>query len=132
MQEEHLRQLIYRIEKLEKAVFGDNLLKKHSGNAENKLDLNFNLNQRAFVSRFAAGKSGPKKFVLMVAYLAKGKQTDSIKLVKIKEVWEKMKAKSLLGKFNDFYPNSATTKGWVNSRDHGSYNLTEEWKDVIK
>src|SRR3989339_6979 len=132
MSNQDIKQIISRIEKLEKVVFGNKPTKNQVVNKEVKQELNFNLNPRAFVTRFVADKSGPKKFVLVIAYLAKGKQANNIKVVQIKEMWEKMKAKTLLGKYNDFYPNSALTRGWVNSIKYGSYCLTNEWKDVIK
>lgn len=135
MDEQNLIKIINRIEKLEKAVFGDKKEKRYKKNAEtfNDEGADFSLNIRAFVKRYAANKSGPKKFTLSVAYFAKGEIGKDIKLKTIRQAWNKMAAKALLGgKFNMFYPNDAKTRGWVDSKNHGSYCLTKEWKNIFK
>lgn len=133
MTNENLTQIITRLEKLEKAVFG-------SGTKEKKLpakvsntnsDIDFSINERAFVKRYTTDKSGPKKFTLLLAYLAKGEVDKNIELSEIKKHWRKMTSKALLGKFNMFYPNDAKTRGWIDSKEYGNYNLTSEWKSVI-
>jgi len=133
MTKENLADIIARIEKLEKEVFGSTKNKKSlvatSPNQNSKID--FSINERAFVNRYATEKSGPKKFTLMVAYLAKGEIEKNIQLSEIKKRWSKMSAKSLLGEFNMFYPNDAKTRGWIDSKEHGSYCLTNEWKDML-
>lgn len=130
---ENLTNIIARIEKLEKAVFAPE--KKDKKLVIKAPDLNqtidFSINERAFVSRYVADKSGPKKFTLLLAYFAKGEVDKNIELSEIKKHWEKMSAKTLLGKFNMFYPNDAKTRGWVDSKKHGEYNLTNAWKEVV-
>jgi hypothetical protein len=130
MTEENIAQLTQRIERLEKVVFGKSGfgLKKGSG-ITTSVEINFSLNERAFVKRYTAGKSGPKKFTLLLAYLAKGKVGENISLSDIKKHWNKMK--SILGEFNMFYPNDAKTRGWVDVDGHGIYKLTEEWEQVL-
>jgi hypothetical protein len=120
-----------RIEKLEKTVLLSNKIKKTTKKMKNQpiTDIDFSLNERAFVKRYAADKSGPKKFVLLLAFLANGNVEKDIELNEIRKRWGKIK--SMLGKFNGFHVNEAKTKGWVNSRKYGSCNLTEEWKDVL-
>jgi len=128
----NLTKIIARIEKLEKAVFGpkagENVMapKKITGG-----DVDFSLNERAFVRRYAVGKGGPKRFTLLLAYLSKGEVNKNVELSEIKKHWNKMAAKTLLGKFNMFYPNDAKTRGWVDSKEYGVYNLTNEWKNVL-
>lgn len=133
MKNQDLRKIINRIEKLEKVVLGDKTMKKEKKKRalENSSDINFSLNERTFIKRFATDKSGPKKFTLLLSYLAKGEVNKSRELSEIKKHWSKMKAKSLLGKFNMFYPNEAKTKGWVDSKEYGTYCLTSEWKNVL-
>ncbi len=131
-------QLIFRIEKIEKdiadlkkAVFDDShpkLITKKSSHQEP----NFSLNIRAFAKRYAAGKSGPKRFVLLLAFLAKGEVGVDVELEKVRNEWSKMSAKNLLGKFNRFYPNEAKTQGWADSKAHGTYCLTNAWKEVYE
>jgi len=132
MTKDDLTKIIVRIEKLEKAVFGSgakkNMIipKKTTGQ-----DIDFSLNERTFVKRYVVGKSGPKRFTLLLAYLSRGEVNKNIELSEIKKHWNKMSAKTLLGKFNMFYPNDAKTRGWVDSKEYGSYNLTNEWKNTL-
>ncbi len=122
-----IKEIIARIEKLEKMVFAPSK-KNKVWNSEN---FDLNLNERSFAKRYVAGKSGPRKFTLLVAYLVKGEIGRDIKLNIIKSCWNRMKAKSLLGRFNMFYPNEAKTKGWVDSKEYGMYCLTKEWKNAL-
>ncbi|MFA6918899.1 MAG: hypothetical protein WC244_02160 [Patescibacteria group bacterium] len=127
----NLTEIIKRIEKLEEVVFNNGKKTKATpkGSTQN---IDFSINERAFVKRYAISKSGPKKFTLLLAYFAKGEVNKNIKLSEIKEYWEKkMSAKNMLGKFNMFYPNDAKNRGWVDSKEHGKYNLTNEWKNVL-
>ncbi|HUW21423.1 MAG TPA: hypothetical protein VMW41_02015 [Candidatus Bathyarchaeia archaeon] len=132
MTDNNLTQIIARIEKLEKAVFGPDT--KTSKTPSKKLpgtNVDFSLNERAFVKRYTIDKSGPKRFTLLLAYLSKGDKSKNIELSELKKCWNKMTAKTLLGKFNMFYPNDAKTRGWINSKEYGKYNLTNEWKNVL-
>jgi len=131
MGEQDLSRIIARIEKLEKAVFGDHVVKKKRSQHTIPVDIDFSLNERAFVKRYSTGKSGAKKFTLLVAYLAAGKVDKDIKLSDIKTHWNKMSAKNLLGKFNMFFTSYSKNNGWLNSKKYGSYCLTKEWKKVL-
>lgn len=131
-------QLIARVEKaekdiadLKKAVFGDNGPRPATKKSSHQ-ELDFSLNIRAFVKRYAAGKSGPRRFVLLLAFLAKGEVGVDVELEKIRNEWSKMSAKNLLGKFNRFYPNEAKTQGWADSKAHGTYCLTNAWKEIYE
>lgn len=131
-------QLIARVEKaekdiadLKKAVFGDNHPKPATKKSPHQ-ELDFSLNIRAFIKRYAGGKSGPKRFVLLLAYLTKGEVGVDIGLDKIGSEWKKMSAKNLMGKFNRFYPNEAKTQGWADSKAHGTYCLTKAWKEIYE
>lgn len=133
MTNEDLTHIIARLEKLEKAVFGSDVKEKKISQkiSEVKTDIDFSINERAFVKRYATDKSGPKKFTLLLAYLAKGEVDKNIELSEIKKHWGKMTSKTLLGKFNMFYPNDAKTRGWIDSKEYGSYNLTNEWGAIL-
>jgi len=126
-----LTKIINRIEKLEKAVFGEKKQKPESAKKQMEQKMTFDLNERAFVKRYTVDKSGPKKFTLLLAYLSKGEISKNVDLSDLKKCWGKMSSKNLLGQFNMFYPNDAKTRGWVDSKEHGAYNLTNEWKDVL-
>ena len=134
MTKESIVQIIGRIERLEHAVFGKQpaaSTRKATNRPENNT-LDFSINIRAFVKRFATDKSGPKKFVLILAYLTKGTVGKNVALSEIRKQWEKMSAKTLLGKFNRFYPNEAKTQGWVDSKERGTYCLADGWKEVYE
>lgn len=120
-----------RIENLEKAVFGNVSTKKRKEKKQTILtdDVDFSLDQRAFVKRYATNRSGGKKFTILLAYLVGGEVDKNVKLSEIKKRWHKMK--SLLGKFNMFHPNDAKTRGWITSKTYGNYSLTNEWKNVL-
>lgn len=129
--------IISRIEKLEEAVFvkgvDKNIKNDRSRNHANvkKIQLDFSKNIRAFMSKYATKKSGPKKIVLLLAYLSKGEIKKDITVTSIKTEWSKMRGKKLLGTFNTFYLNEAKTKGWIDSHGRGTYSLTKDWKEVL-
>ncbi len=100
----------------------------HSKTSKQLLD--FSMNIRAFMKSYHK-KSRTKKFVLLVAFLAKGKLENHIKVSDITKQWGKMSGKKMLGQFNNFYSNEAKTKGWVDSPKYGTYCLTKNWKEVL-
>ncbi len=121
-----------RIKLLEDAVFGSSEHKPIEKKKDNEALIDFSINERAFVKRFVADKSGPKKFVLLLSYLSKGDVNKDIALNDLKDKWSKMEGKALLGgKFNSFYTNEAKNQGWVDSKKRGFFNLTLEWKKVL-
>ncbi|MDD5773695.1 MAG: hypothetical protein PHX78_09560 [bacterium] len=132
MKEHEIMEILKRIDRLEKAIFSSE--KKKTTVKEKRVlgsDINFSLNERTFVKRYACDKSGPKKLTLLLAYFTKGALDKSIELADIKKLWNKMKTKTLLGTFNMFYTSEAKTKGWIDSKKYGYYNLTNEWKNVL-
>jgi len=125
--------LITRIERLEAEVFGGRV-ERAGKNAKNPVKtknqkLDFSINIRAFVRRFVADKSGPKKFVLLLAYLAKSEIGKNVALGDMRKEWNRMSGKNLLGKFNRFYPNEAKTQGWIDSKEYGTYCLADGWQE---
>ena len=131
MTNNNLIEITKRIEKLEEAVFGNGKNKTKSTSKILAHNIDFSINERAFTKRYAIDKSGPKKFTLLLAYLVKGEVDKNFDLSDIKNHWNKMSAKNMLGKFNMFYSNDAKNRGWVDSKEHGKYNLTNEWKSVL-
>jgi hypothetical protein len=99
--------------------------------AREQRDLDFSKPQRAFVKMHAKyAPSGAKKFVLLVAYLAKGKVDVEVSLTKIESEWNRM---TLLmgGKFNRFFTSSARESGWVDTRKKGVYVLCPSWHEAV-
>jgi hypothetical protein len=94
--------------------------------------INFSLNIRAFIKRYAKGKSPAKKFVLIVAFLSRGKIGFDVKVNEVEKNWNKMTSEDLLGnKFNSKYPVEAKNDGFVNSTKRGLFHLTDEWKRIL-
>ena len=126
---------IERIKRLEEAVFEKGVNKNTKGDTKlissKRTQIDFSKNIRAFMNKYAIKKSGPKKMVLLIAYLSKGEVKKDIEVTSIKKEWGKMKGKKLLGAFNNFYLNEAKTKGWVDSYSRGTYCLTKDWKEVL-
>ncbi|HMQ96278.1 MAG TPA: hypothetical protein PKD19_03585 [Candidatus Saccharibacteria bacterium] len=124
-------QLEARIKKLEGVVF--NTAEKFEISTVPTSKLDWSLNERAFVSKYVGGlKSGTEKFVLLVAYLAKGDEQTKVALKDIQQLWGKMTASSLLGmKYNGKYSTEAKTRGWVNSPAQGMYELAYGWEEVL-
>jgi hypothetical protein len=103
----------------------------HPRRADNSV--RFDIHARAFVKRYAKNlASGPKKFVLALAFLAKGDISKEVPLNEIEKLWNRTSAKTLLGmKFNSFFTAKATENGWVDSKKRGFYNLDRSWKDIF-
>lgn len=95
-----------------------------------KQSMDFSVNIRTFMKKYHK-KSGAKKFVLLLAFLAQGKLENHIKISDIKKQWSKMSGKKFLGQFNNYYPNEAKTQGWVDSKKYGTYCLTKNWNIVL-
>ena len=130
--------IVKRIERLEKTV--EQLKRVVLGSSreakqlteEETAKINFSLNIRTFINRYAADKSRPKRFVLLLAHIAKGEIGRNIEIEEIRKQWNTMSAKNLLGKYNRFYPNEAKTQGWVDSKKYGTYCLTDEWRKAYE
>lgn len=91
----------------------------------------FDINERAFAKKYAKGIGGPKRFALLVAYLAKGEENRQVELKDIEKLWNRMTA-ILGGKFNRFYSNKAKENGWVNSPKPGVYVLCPDWRQIFR
>ena len=124
-------EIMKRIEKLEAVVFGPKkTVAKLSKSAGLAFDLDFGINNRAFVKKYSKRLSGPKKFILILSYLAKGQTKTEVSIDKIKKDWGKMK--SLFGgEFNAFYSTTAKDNNWANSEKHGLWFLTKDWKNIF-
>jgi hypothetical protein len=130
MTREDISQILKRIERIENAVFGKVRIDKQEIVATGpNTKINYSLNERAFVKRYATKKSGPEKFTLMVAYRVKGKVGETVLLDTIQKHWNRMK--SMLGEFNRFYSNQAKSNNYVDTEGRGKYKLTDEWEQIL-
>ena len=94
-------------------------------------EVDFDINERAFIKKYSKGMSGPKKFVLILVYLVKGKIGLEKSLNEIKKQWNRMTS-LLKGKFNRYYSSTAKENNWVDSKKTGFYHLTLNWKDIFQ
>jgi hypothetical protein len=132
--EQEMADLIRRIERLEKAVFPPKPGHKAKSKTESEDiqgDIDFSLNERAFAKTFLNGKSGPRKFALLLAYLAKGKANVNVKVKEIRKTWNRMAGKHKLGPYNSKYSNVAKDNGWVDPAGFGEYKLSKNWKSAL-
>jgi len=86
---------------------------------------------RPFMKSYSKSLSGSKKFVLLVAWLAKGDLKKQIALAEIKKQWGQMTS-ILEMDFNLFFTGDAKDRDWVETRSKGLYSLRPAWTDVVK
>jgi hypothetical protein len=91
----------------------------------------FDLQERAFFKRYAGELSGPKKFVLLVAYIGKGSLGHEVALKDIEPLWNRMTT-FMGGEFNRFYSNVARENDWVATSKKGVYKLRPSWLDALE
>jgi len=97
-----------------------------------KNEIDFSKPIRPFIKQYGAEMSGPKKFTLLLAYLAGGDLDKKISLIEVQNTWGRMTSKSLLGlKFNRFYSSHAKDSDWVNTEKNGLYYLRPSWKEIF-
>lgn len=94
------------------------------------LELDIDRPIRPFMKAFVA-LSGSRKFVLLLAWLAKGDPDKQIPLSEIQTQWDSMSG-MLKVKFNRKFSSEAKDLDWIHSRKTGTYNLRPNWKQVLK
>lgn len=105
-------------------------VKKSSKSKSPEIDFGFPI--RPFMKQNAKNMSGPKKFTLLVAYLAKGDNNKQVLLSEITQEWNRMTAGHLLGlKFNRYFSAAAKDQDWVETKKKGFYNLRPSWKAIL-
>lgn len=92
--------------------------------------IDFDLHVRPFMKKHARGMSGPKKFTLLLAHMAKGKTTSPIDLTEIEKQWNKMTT-LMDGKFHQEYANRARDDDWLVPLKKGSYVLRPNWTMIF-
>ncbi|MFQ5663677.1 MAG: hypothetical protein ACE5HL_07590 [Terriglobia bacterium] len=125
-----LTEIVARLDRLEKAVFGGGHPRPKPRVPHPLGTLDFGMPVRPFIKRYSKGMSGPKKFTLLLARLVKGDPKKQIQVGEIEKHWDKMT--SLMGiDFNRFFPSQAKDNDWVESKRKGFYNLRPGWKDIF-
>ncbi|MDD5043453.1 MAG: hypothetical protein PHD51_02155 [Patescibacteria group bacterium] len=96
-----------------------------------KSKINFNQNSRAFFKEYGKGLTGPKRFVLVVAYLSKSKKKLDVTSEDVKTCWNKH-SRLLGGKLTTgIYGTRAKENGWLDATKNGSYHLTARWDEIF-
>lgn len=103
------------------------ILTKSSGNVEP----DFTLNSRAFFKKYAKGLSGPKKFVLTIAYIVKGELVVNVTTDQVKKIWNDHQ--SLFGGklTTGVYGTRAKESGWIDPVGNNLYHLNSTWKEIF-
>jgi len=104
--------------------------KKVGSKASHTQGLSFALNGRAFMKKYGANLSGPKKFTLLLARLAHGKVGVDVSVKEIESAWNRMKG--VMGPYNSAHSTRAKERGWLNSPKHGVYSLSDSWKESVE
>lgn len=129
--EKDITEIKERLEKLEKAVFGGHIKETPAPAKVGQMD--FSLNQRAFIKKYSSGFNGQEFFALILAYLSEGKEFTPVDLSQIKTVW-----KSCVGIIGVPYASIFSTRAkeneWTDARKdvRGSYVLGKYWQDIFK
>lgn len=93
--------------------------------------LDFSMPLRAFVKAHCKDMSGPKKFTLLVAYLACGDASKQVPRADVEKSWNKLTG--LLGtSFNPAHTSRARENDWVNTAKAGSYHLRPRWREILR
>ena len=91
--------------------------------------VDFTTNARAFFKQHAGKLTGPKKFVLVLAYLAKGGETPH-STDEITQLWNQVGG-VMGGTYAPVYSTRAKEQDWVDSPKYGSYVLRPNWKQIF-
>ena len=97
------------------------------------VSLDFKINPKAFAKKYCRKLSGPKKFVLLVAYLSAGDANKEVSVRDVEKLWNRMTDKSLLGaQFNGAFANRAAANNWIHPIRYAFYKLQPSWKEVLE
>jgi hypothetical protein len=93
--------------------------------------LDFSKPIRPFMKSHSNSLTGSKKFVLLLACLAKGDLKRQVALSEIKKKWSQMTG-ILKMDFNLFFTGDARDRDWVETKSKGLYNLRPSWRDIFE
>lgn len=103
---------------------------KRAARSEQMTELDFSLPVRPFIKRYTKGATGPRKFAILVARLAKGDAKAEVAFKDIEKQWNKM-TQLMGGRFNPAHASRAKDHGWVDSPKHGVYQLLSGWSGAL-
>jgi hypothetical protein len=93
--------------------------------------LDYNLDAASFAEKYAYKLNGPRRFLLMLAYFAKGRANTPVPVLSVRDEWRKLSGKNQLGSFNGLYSNKAKKLGGADSLKRGVYILTDNWQNCF-
>ncbi len=128
--EKEIFEIKERLAKLEKAVFETDVVTIVGD--DDSSDLDFSLNERAFIKKYSSGFNGQKFFALITAYLAHGKAGVPVDLLQIKSTWKS--CAGIIGvPYASIFATRAKEEGWTDSpgKTRGSYVLAKHWQDIF-
>jgi len=96
-----------------------------------EVDLDFSMQSRAFFKKYTKGLSGPKVFVLMVAYFTNQQGSEVVSLGDIQKEWSKM-TQIIKPKLSNTFALRAKESNWIDSPKNAFYSLRPNWKDIFK
>ena len=131
--ETKISQILDRLEKLEKRVFGDPATKvppKEACIESNLFD--FSLGERPFLKKYCTGLNGQQVFVLICCFLSKGKSGVPINLASIQKTWRN--CGFLDSPYRSIYSTRAKDNGWVDVSTElkATYLLRESWQNALR
>jgi hypothetical protein len=104
-------------------------MSSHAITRGNSASVDFGLQVRHFMKLFSVKMSGPKRFVLLLAYMAHGATGTPIQVSELQKLWNTMVG--MLGGFNTAYPTRAKDNGWVDATKPGTYVLLPGWEEIL-
>jgi len=99
--------------------------------ARREPSIDLSLGDRAFIRRHVTREtSGPRKFVILLAWMAKGNAGKEIAVEDLSKKWAKVKG-PMGGQYQTVYATRAKDSGWVDSPKQGIYSLRAIWREAF-
>jgi hypothetical protein len=103
----------------------------HEDKPREAVSLDFSKDVRPFMKSYGKNLSGPRAFVLLLAWLTKGDCERQVELSEIEQEWNRLTA-LLRSDFNRKFSLVARENDWVEAKKQGLYNLRSSWRDALK
>ncbi len=85
---------------------------------------------RAFMSRYARGRTGPQAFALLLARLAEGEIGHEVSVESIRSEWNR--TRGIVGsEYATMYATRAKDNAWVDSPRRGVFVLLPDWPAAL-
>jgi len=102
-----------------------------SSKKTSQASIDFTLSNRAFAKRHVTKRtSGPRKFVILLAWIAKGITGSQVQADRITKEWAKVRG-PMGGKYQRVFATRAKDEGWIDSPKQGVFTLRPSWKEAF-